>query len=393
MTRIAVVTAHFPNPLRPTDGRSAYQIVRCIARHSELRVFCPLVKYPAGFGRFGSSHGNRDPSFVAPTDVDVEYIDYPAIPYLSRPFNGWMAGRVLLPHVRKFAPEIISNYCLYPDGYAALQIGKALCLPVIAKGVGSDVHSIPDRFAVRHTRTVLQDADLITVVSEDLRTRAIALGSLPERTLTVGNGCDTEVFFPRDKLTARVALQIQPDAEVVVFIGRMDVRKGLRELVEAAAALHSQRPRLRVFMVGDGPDKAIVEDAIRAHGALGYVRTVPACGFDLVPLWNAASDLVTLPSYMEGSPNVILEAIASGRPVVATNVGGIPEIMDSESGSLVPPRDSVALAQALASALDRNWDAQAIAASHSRSWERVATEMLEIKDRIISEFKARNHAR
>jgi glycosyltransferase involved in cell wall biosynthesis len=351
------------------------------------------VKYPSALGRLGSGHGNLDASFVPPSDVDVEYINYPAIPYLSRPFNGGMAARALLPYVRKFAPDLITSYCLYPDGYAALQIGEALRLPVIVKGVGSDVHGIPDRFAARHTRTVLRKADLVTMVSQDLRKRAIAMGSPPEKTLTISNGCDTEVFFPSDKLTARAALEIEPDAEVVVYVGRMDLKKGLRELVKAAAALHAQRPRLRVFMVGDGPDKPIIDEAIRAHEAGAYVRTAPPCAFDIVPLWNAAADVVTLPSYMEGYPNAVLEAIASGRPVVATDVGGIPEIMGSECGCLVPPRDSVALARALESVLNRSWDAHAIAGTQGRSWNRVAEEMMEINDRIISEYKARSDAR
>ena len=83
----------------------------------------------------------------------------------------------------------------------------------------------------------------------------------------------------------------------------------------------------------------------------------------------AAADLVTLPSYMEGCPNVVLEALACGRPVVATNVGGIPEIMSDECGQLVPPRDPSALAQALASVLDRTWDAAAISAQQEPKLE------------------------
>jgi glycosyltransferase involved in cell wall biosynthesis len=87
---------------------------------------------------------------------------------------------------------------------------------------------------------------------------------------------------------------------------------------------------------------------------------------------------------MEGCPNVVLEALASGRPVVATNVGGIPEILNEECGQLVPPRDSGALAQALASVLDRDWDAKAISAHGSRSWETVSAELLEIFESLLS---------
>ena len=105
---------------------------------------------------------------------------------------------------------------------------------------------------------------------------------------------------------------------------------------------------------------------------------LPGCAFEDVAIWMAAADLVTLPSYMEGCPNVVLEALASGRPVVATNVGGIPEIMSDECGCLVPPRDPVELTRALASVLDKTWDAKTISAYRRRGWEAVASELLKI---------------
>jgi len=161
------------------------------------------------------------------------------------------------------------------------------------------------------------------------------------------------------------------------------VRKGLRELVEAAALLHAQRPSLRVYMIGEGPDRTLIESAIQANNAAAYIHTLPACAFDEVAVWMAAADLVTLPSYMEGCPNVILEALACGQPVVATNVGGIPEILSGESGELVPPRDSVALAHALASVLGRSWDASDLSERGSRSWETVAAELFEVFESLL----------
>ena len=110
---------------------------------------------------------------------------------------------------------------------------------------------------------------------------------------------------------------------------------------------------------------------------------LPGCAFEDVAIWMAAADLVTLPSYMEGCPNVVLEALASGRPVVATNVGGIPEIMSDECGCLVPPRDPVELTRALASVLDKTWDAETISAYRRRGWEAVASELLEIFESLV----------
>jgi glycosyltransferase involved in cell wall biosynthesis len=92
----------------------------------------------------------------------------------------------------------------------------------------------------------------------------------------------------------------------------------------------------------------------------------------------SAADLVTLPSYREGCPNVVIEALAAGRPVVATDVGGIPELMDSTCGRLVPPQDVPALADALDQTLSQTWSAAAISSRHSRSWANVAADLHEV---------------
>jgi glycosyltransferase involved in cell wall biosynthesis len=176
-----------------------------------------------------------------------------------------------------------------------------------------------------------------------------------------------------------------------VYIGRMDLRKGLRELVEAAATIHASRPNLHVYMIGAGADRPQVQAAIAANNAAGYVHELPACPPDDVAVWMAAADLVTLPSYMEGCPNVVLEALACGRPVVATNVGGIPEIMNDACGRLIPAREVAPLAQALESVLQQSWDAETISANWSRSWNKVATELLEIFESLTTTRQAAVH--
>jgi glycosyltransferase involved in cell wall biosynthesis len=377
LLKVAVVTRYFPSSAEPWQGRSAYQTLRVLARETDLRVFYPNASYPHLFKPRSRSYNRLDPTY-SPPDVRTSYSDYPALPVLSRPFNGLMAAHVLLPQVRRFAPDLVFGCFLYPDGYAALKIGQALAVPVVAMSIGSDINRIGDPISAMHTRTVLREADFLVTVSGDLRLKAIAMGAAPAKTRAIVNGCDLAVFHPGDRLETRQRLGIDPAAEAVVYIGRMDVKKGLRELIEAAAALHSARPHLHVYMIGEGPDRPLIESAIQARNAAGFIHALLGCAFDEVAVWMAAADLVTLPSYMEGCPNVVLEALASGRPVVATNVGGIPEILSEQCGRLVPPRDAAALAQALAATLDKNWEAQAISACGSRSWETVAAELLEV---------------
>ena len=378
-----MVTTYFPSSVEPWQGRSAYQTLRVLAGEADLRVFYPNASYPSVLKPRSRSYDKLDASY-SPPDVKASYFNYPALPLLSRPFNGWMAARALLPHVREFAPDLIFSCFLYPDGYAALRIGKTLTVPVVAMSIGSDINRIGDSISYLLTCAVLHKADFLVTVSSDLRNKAIAMGASAEKTRAVVNGCDLSVFHVRDRFEARRRLGIDPDSQVVLYVGRMDLKKGLRELVEAAAALRLERANLHVYLIGEGPDRPLIQSAIEANNAAGYIHALPGCAFDEVAVWMAAADLVTLPSYMEGCPNVVLEALACGRPVVASNVGGIPEILSDECGRLVPPRDSGALAQALASVLDRTWDAKAISAHGSRSWETVAAELLGIFESLVS---------
>ena len=383
MLRIAVVSRYFPSSAEPWQGRSAYQTIRALNSQANVHVFYPELDYPSFLRPRTRIYKGLDLNY-SPPGVSVSYHNYLAIPLISRPFNGPMAARALMPHVRAFRPDLIFGIFLYPDGYAALQIAKKLRVPLVAMGIGSDIHSIGDPLSAKNTRKVLEQTNFLVTVSEDLRQKALAMGAKSEKSRAVVNGCDLSIFHTRDHAGSRRQLNLDPDAEIVLYIGRMDVRKGLRELVEAAAVLHAQRPHLDVYMVGEGPDRPLIAQAIEAAGAGGYIHLLPPCTPDDVAVWMAAADLVTLPSYMEGCPNVVLEALACGRPVVATRVGGIPEIMSDACGRLIPPRDAAALAQALDAVLSAEWDAAAISAHWSRSWDTVASELLDIFKSITS---------
>ena len=377
MLKIAVITRHFPSSGEPWQGRSSYQTLSVLARKAKVHVFYPNAAYPSFLTPRSRLYRSLDSSYC-PVGVEASYHDYPAVPLLSRSFNGSVAARTLLPYVRGFRPDIIFGIFLYPAGYTALKIARKLSVPVVVKAVGSDLHSIGDRISAAHTRTVLEQADFVVTASEDLRRRAIALGAPDDRCTSNINGCNVAIFRPGDRLEARRRLNLDHDAHSVVYIGRMDERKGLLELVDAAKRLHAKRPNLRFYMVGEGPDRNKIVRAIEAAHGTGYAKVFPACSPEEVALWMTAADVVTLPSYMEGCPNVVLEALACGRPVVATEVGGIPEIMNDTCGRLIPPRNADALADALDFVLDREWDAAAISARWGRGWDTVAAELLSI---------------
>jgi glycosyltransferase involved in cell wall biosynthesis len=240
---------------------------------------------------------------------------------------------------------------------------------------------IPDAITGRMIRRTLRRADYALAVSEDLRQLAVTMGATPERTRTIHNGCDASLFHVADRAEARTELGVASDAQLILFVGRLVEVKGIGELLEAARRLASTHPKLRVVCIGEG----VLENELRAKisdpALVQFVgRKEPA----EVARWMVACDLLCLPSYSEGCPNALLEALFCGRPVVASSVGGIPELVDASCAILVPPRDPAKLAEALADALPRPWDATAIAAHYGRSWDDVGRETFEACQAVLA---------
>jgi glycosyltransferase involved in cell wall biosynthesis len=377
--KVAVVTQYFPTSQQVWAGHSAYQTLRLLARLCDLHVFYPEANYPAALTPAAARRAPLDRTWQ-PEGVAATYVPYPTLPVIGRPINGFTMASRLLPHVRSFAPDVILNYVVYPDGLAAVRIGRALGVPVVLTAIGSDLNRIPGALVRYLTRLTLRHADRTTTVSRDLAKTAIALGAPPPRTIPILNGCDTAVFHPGDpdsdaRAAARMSLGIAPATEAVLYVGRLDLRKGLIELIEATAQLSASRPNVHTYLVGDGPDRPALLQAIARTGTSASITLVPPCPTAQVARWMSASDLVTLPSYREGCPNVVLEALAAGRPVVATDVGGIPELMDATCGRLIPAQNVTALAEALDQTLTQDWSPQAISSKHSRSWSGVARDL------------------
>lgn len=385
--RLLIVTSQFPIAGEPNRGRPIHQTVRELSKLADVRVLSPVARYPRWARPRSYLFRASDPAHTLP-DCDVRYVEYPALPLLTRPFNGWLCARTLHAPLREFAPDVVLSYWLYPDAFGAMHAAKRTGLPLVVGARGSDLR-VRDAVSRRLTRPVLHAAGRILVVSEDLgRVAARDYDADPARIRAIPNGCDATIFHPHDRNEARAALGIDADAELVVYVGRLVPEKGLRELLDAMATLAPQRPKLQLALVGEGPMRAELDAKVAADSTL-RVHLPGAQGPDEVARWMAASDLVTLPSYSEGHPNVLVEALACGRPVVATPVGGIPEVVDADCGLLVAARDPIALAAGLRDALERQWDDGALSRRFSRGWDAVAADTLRACEEALAEAPKR----
>jgi teichuronic acid biosynthesis glycosyltransferase TuaC len=381
--RITVVTPVFPTSAEAHRGKSIYNIVRRLQRHAKVDVVCTVLTYPLlPLVRSPSMRNGPVDTNYSPEGVCVRYLKYPGFPVISRPLNAVSCRAAIKSHVKSLDPDLVLAYWVQPEGHAAIAIGRGLNVPVIVGALGSDLHLTKGIGKYLAKRAVTR-ADYVLTVSEGLRRAAISFGAPAGRVKTIHNGCDRSIFYPRDRSACRAKLGIDPSTRLVLFVGWLAPLKGVPELLAAFAQVRRQVPNAELACIGEGPLKGFLSATARAGG----VRALGSKTSHEIADWLGASDLFCLPSRSEGCPNVVVEALSSGRAVIGTEVGGIPELVDDRSGVLVPPRDATKLARAICDGLDRTWNETAIAARMGRSWDDVADETYDVCLDVLAEHR------
>jgi glycosyltransferase involved in cell wall biosynthesis len=389
-----LLSSIYPSLRRPTLGTFNHNVFRSISAHCETRVISPRP--------FWTCRQEPATIFRAPRETQTgletllpAYWSLPKVTSLHA--RGMYAS--LRPHVanlyREFPFEIIMAAWAYPDAVAAAGLASEYKCPLVVKILGSDINNLAQLPALRpQIQKGLQRAQCVITVSEALRERVIELGIAPERVLTQHNGVDGKKFKIRSKEAIRQELKLSTTRPFICYVGRLGQEKGLDVLLDAMHALAtSGRGDIDLHLIGGGEQ----EENLRAQVArLKLESQVHFHGMrphDEIPLWVSAGDLLCLPSRREGCPNVVLEALASGRPVVASHVGGLPELIQSDNGILVPSENPAALAQALHEALQRSWSPEALRNTvEYLSWEDVGQKYYQTLSRVMDDWKRDRHA-
>jgi len=375
--RVLVFTNLFPNPEDPTRGIFTWQLAQEIRELCDVTVVCPLPWFPRWqfLQRFKQWYRfARVPGEYEFRGIRVHSPKYPMLPKVSEPLLGVLMflgafATVWRLHRRKRF-DVINPMWLYPDAVAAGWIARILGIPLVPTALGCDVNLFLGERAKRgQILAMLGRSRAITAVSEALRERMVAEGIPPDRIATTPNGVNADLFFVRDRLQSRRELGLPPGGRLIVYVGRLSEEKGLPTLIEAAGKLRRQGRDFRLYLVGEGPLLDSLQQRIGQVDLDENLRFVGREEHRRVALWLGACDVFCLPSLREGCPNVVLESLSSGRPVVASRVGAIPDLVSDDTGILVDAQDAEQLAAALDKALGRRWDEGRIAASmRDYSW-------------------------
>lgn len=382
--KILTFTSLFPNAVRPELGIFIQQRLAAVAglTGDTVKVVAPVPFFPFWL-RVARWQNYRDiPLQEQIEGITVFHPRYPFLPAICMPLHGLLMFLGSLSSVRclhkEFGFDCIDAHYVYPDGFAAVLLGKVLDVPVFVSARGTDINVFPSFPMIRPmVRWALRHATGLIAVSGALRTSIAQLGIPEGNVRIIPNGVDTERFRPVAREEARRTLNLPEHAPVVVSVGSLNAAKRHSLLIQSLVEVAEKYPDLRAYIVGEGPLRSELLTLIEAAGMKDHVVLVGGKPNRELYLWFSAADVSCLASSREGWPNVIMESIACGTPVVATKVGGVPEILDSsELGVLVDGEES-AIAAGICAALERTWNRQSLVRiAESRTWKAVAEEVV-----------------
>lgn len=296
--------------------------------------------------------------------------------------------------IKEFKPSIFQAYTATPDGYVGLILRKKYNIPLICSFRGSDIDNYPkyDQFTYCLTKKVILESDQITTVSNALKIVAEGIGKPKKEIQIVYNGCDSKMFSynKKERLRIRKKLRISLKKTVIIFVGKLAKSKGIFELLTAFIKLNYKYSDLYLILIGNISERTVLDKIISSNYANNKIHLVGEIPQNEIPYWLSASDIFVFPTYNEGLPNALMEAMACGLPVVATKVGGIPEVVrDGQNGILIDKKNVTSIEHSIEKLIENKsmckkmGERGRITIEEKFSWDNSAKKLIRIYNNII----------
>ncbi len=340
------------------------------------------------------------PPFPSTEEIAGLLVHHPKqfyLPKLGRTLNPLLYALSTRPLITRLCPfDVILVNWAYPDACGIACVACDLRVPFVVSISGSDANRyLAYRTRRRQILSMLRQARAIIVRSRALKELLVSHGADADKIHVLYNGVDRTLFRPQtadhglQTLTTGQSLQSPVSSlqsSQLLYVGRLSPEKGIDDLLRALGLVRDQHGAdVRLTIVGDGPQRAELQRLATTLNLDGVVDWAGQKRPEEIVIYMNVAHLLCLPSHMEGVPNAALEAFACGLPVVATRVGGLPEVVTAETGILVEPHQPPALATALQDALARRWDHQAILTHAGRfDWTANARALLKILQRAAA---------
>jgi len=378
MIRLLTFTNLYPSEANPRHGIFVEARLRKLVQTGRVQacVVVPVARPPSGLA-LASRHAERH-------GIPIRYCSFPALRGVTTIFHPRLMARCARESVRELLAaqgefDIIDAHFLYPDAVAAMYLGQWLQRPFVMTARGSDVNvALGERVAGAAIRRAARRSGAIIAVSSALRASMIQQGLPAERITVIRNGVDLDVFRPADRAALRAQLGMR--SPTLLAVGNLVPEKGFDLLLAALPHL----PEAQAILVGSGPQQTLLQELSRELGVAARVSWLPPMPQAALQRYYVGADLTVLTSIREGMPNVLLESLACGTPVVATAVGGAPEIVtDPVAGRLVYARSAESFAAECRAVLAGGSNAGAVRGFAERfGWEQPVADNVALLERV-----------
>ena len=391
MLKLLTFSTLYPSAVMPSHGIFVETRLRHLiaSGQAESRVIAPVPWFPLKGDRFGE-YGKfaATPARESRHGLDIthpRFVRLPKVGMSSAPYTlAWSflrAARRLQATGYDF--DLIDAHYFYPDGVAAVMVARALDKPVVITARGTDINLIPQHaFPRKLILRAAEQADAMITVCEALKDELVALGADPAKVTALRNGVDLTLFHPAGRDEARAALGLASGRFTLASVGHLIERKGHELVIGALAEL----PDVDLLIAGTGPEEGALRRLAESLGVTSRVRFLGALPQARLREVYAGVDALVLASSREGWANVLLEAMACGTPVAASNVWGTPEVVASpEAGELMPERTASGVADAVRRLRASPRDRAATRRYAERfSWDATTQGQLDLFHRILT---------
>lgn len=351
--KVLWLTSVYPSEKHPSEGVfHETQVQELLKQGMEVTVICPNPVNPPVLRMLKASYRQkRDlPEQEVRNEVKVYRPPYPALPgqlKWAQPSKRIAASVLRAMQRHQLSPDFIHAHFAMPSGGAAAVIQKETKIPYLLTLHGSDVNVYPNysKGAKAAFETAVRQASAVLTVSEELAKKTNEMTKVEAKCLPLGIPLRSFSRTEEGQEGIRKHLRLPLQDKLVVFVGRLVKEKGLLELADAVSSMDG----VKAVFVGKGPLANELKE--RAGASIILPGQVPN---EQVRDYLMAADLFALPSYSEGMPTVVLEALALKVPVIATRVGGLPSLFSTYQHLLVEPRSTRQLKEAIHACLYEN---------------------------------------
>lgn len=347
--RVLMLSQAYPSPAYPALGVFIRSAAQAMAAHAEVDVLSPRpYTLPLPFVPYGGLATLPLRSDDGAVTIHRPRYVYPVPKRWLYPLAGPSYARSVRAYAKRLSrPDVIHAHWSYPDGHGGLALRERFSAPLVVHARGTLERVIAQqnprwRSMIAHSLTA---ADAVISNSRALTEDCRGLGVDPARIHMIPDGIDLTLFGPGDRTEARTRLGLPIDRPIVLYCGNLREVKGTHVLADAIA--RCSRTDVCFVLVGGGELEPDLRTRFAAELRSRRVVMPGYRPYEEMPIYMRAADMFVLPSLSEARSNVIPEALACETPVIASNVGGIPEVMDAAHGKLVPPGEPAALLGAI----------------------------------------------